>query len=90
MLIIFNKCTRALNLPCLDHWLSINKMTFNTNETEVIFFGNKAHLKKLVNKTVRYLDTPLKRKDKVKYLGVLLDVKMQCKYHIRNIGQRLI
>ena len=27
------------------------------------------------NKTVRYLDTPLKRKDKVKYLGVLFDEK---------------
>ena len=39
----------------------------------VIFFGNKAHLKKLDNKTVRYFDTPLKRKDKVKYLGVLFD-----------------
>ena len=44
-------------------------MTINTKRTEGIFFGNKAHLKKLDNKTVRYLDTPLKRKDKVKYLG---------------------
>ena len=61
----------------VDHWLSINKMTINTKKTEVIFFGNKAHLKKLDNKTVRYLDTSLKRKDKIKYLGVLFDEKMQ-------------
>ena len=51
-------------------------------------FGNKAHLKKLDNKTVRYLDTPLKRKDKVKYLGVLFDEKMQWKYQIKNITQK--
>ena len=61
----------------VDRWLiSINKMTINTKKTEVIFFGHEAHLKKLVNKTVRYLDTPLERKDKVKYLEVLFDEKM--------------
>ena len=63
-------------------------MTINTKKTEVIFFGNKAHLRKLDNKTVRYLDTPLKRKDKVKYLGVLFDEKMQWKYQIKNITQK--
>ena len=63
-------------------------MTINNKKTEVIFFGNKAHLKKLDNKTVRYLDTPLKRKDKVKYLGVLFDEKMQWKYQIKNITQK--
>ena len=75
-------------LSNVDHWLSINKMTINTKKTEVIFFGNKVHLKKLDNKTVRYLDTPLKRKDKVKYLGVLFDEKMQWKYQIKNITQK--
>ena len=75
-------------LSNVDHWLSINKMTINTKKTEVIFFGNKAHLRKLDNKTVRYLDTPLKRKDKVKYLGVLFDEKMQWKYQIKNITQK--
>ena len=37
-----------------------------------------------------YLDTPLERKDKVKYLGVLFDEKMQWNYYqIRNITQNL-
>ena len=43
---------------------------------------NKAYLKKLYNKTVRYLDTPLRKKDKVKYLGVLFDEKMQVLLHL--------
>ena len=42
-------------------------------------------LKKLDKKTVRYLDTPLKRKDKLKYLGVLFDEKMQWKYQIKRL-----
>ena len=75
-------------LSNVNNWLSINKMTINTKKTEVIFFGNKAHLKKLDNKTVRYLDTPLERKDKVKYLEVLFDKKMQWNYQIRNISQK--
>ena len=77
-------------LSNVDHWLSINKMTINTKKTEVIFFGNKAHLKKLDNKTVRYLYTQLKRKDKVKYLGVLFDEKMQWKYQIKTSPKRLV
>ena len=42
-------------------------------------------INKLYNKIVRYLDTPLESKDKVKYPGVLFDKKMQWKYQIRNI-----
>ena len=54
-------------------------------------FGNtsKAHLKKLDNKTVRYFDTPLKRKDKVKYLGKIFDEKIQWKHRIRNTTQKV-
>ena len=59
-------------LSNVDHWISINKMIINTKKTEVIFFGNKAHLRILDNKTVRYLDTPLERTDKVKYIGAFL------------------
>ena len=46
-------------------------------------------INKLFHKTVRYLDTPLESKDKVKYLGVLFDKKMQWKYQIRNITNNI-
>ena len=73
----------------VDNWLEINKMTINTKKTEVIFFGNESHLKKLDNKTVKYLDTPLDRKDKVKYLGVYFDHKLQWDKQIKNITQKV-
>ena len=42
----------------VDNWFEINKMTIN-KKTEVIFFGNEPHLKRLNNKTVKYIDTSL-------------------------------
>ena len=59
----------------VDHWLSINKMTINRN---------MAQLKKLDNKTVRYLDTPLERKDKVNLSWSIFYEKMQWEYQIKN------
>ena len=61
----------------------------NTKKTEVIFFGNKSRLKKLDNKTVKYLGTPLERKKEAKYLGVIFDEKMQWSSQISNITKKV-
>ena len=49
--------------------LIIGLVSTNDNQYQkhckVIFFGTETHIKKLDNKTVRYLDTPLERKDKI-------------------------
>ena len=73
----------------VDQWLSINKMTVNTKKTEVIFFGNKSRLKKLDNKTVKYLGTLLELKKEAKYLGVIFDEKMQWSSQISNITKKV-
>ena len=55
----------------------IERMKFTFTFTlHYIFFGNKSRLKKLDNKTVKYLGTPLERKKEAKYLGVIFDEKM--------------
>ena len=64
-------------------------MTVNAKQTEVIFFGNKSHVKKLDNKTVKYLDTPLERKKELKYLRVIFDEKMQWSSQISNIIKKV-
>ena len=58
-------------------------------KTEVIFFGNKSRLKKLDNKTVKYLGTPLECKKEAKYLGVIFDEKMQWSSQISNITKKV-
>ena len=64
-------------------------MTVNTKKTEGIFFGNKSRLKKLDNKTVKQLVTPLERKKEAKYLGVIFDEKMQWSSQISNITKKV-
>ena len=71
-------------LSHIDLWLKNNKMTINTDKTETIFFGNHSQLKKVENKTVNYMGIPLKRSEKVKYLGVIYDQKMQWEDHIKT------
>ena len=46
-------------------------------------------LKKLDNKTVKYLGTPLERKKEAKYLGVIFDEKMQWPSQISNITKKV-
>ena len=75
-------------LSHIDLWLKNNKMTINMDKTETIFFGNHSQLKTVENKTVNYLDIPLKSSEKVKYLGVIFDQKMQWEDHIKNVNQK--
>ena len=77
-------------LSHIDLWLKNNKMTINTDKTETIFFGNHSQLKKVENKTVNYMGIPLKRSEKVKYLGVIFDQKMQWEDHIKNVNQKIL
>ena len=51
-------------------------------------FGNQNYLRKVGDRTVKYLDIPLKREEKVKYLGVTFDEKMQWNFQIKNISQK--
>ena len=76
-------------LENVANWLENNKMTINTQKTEVIFFGNHSSLKKIGKRTVNYSGTLLKRNDHVKYLGVIFDEKMQWSKHIKNITHKV-
>ena len=76
-------------LSCIDLWLKTNKMTINTDKTETIFFGNHSQLKKVEKLTIKYMGIPLKRSNKVKYLGVLFDEKMQWDEHIKLVNQKI-
>ena len=58
-------------------------MTINTDKTETNYFGNHSQLKKVENKTINYMGIPLQRSEKVKYLGVVFDQKMQWEDHIK-------
>ena len=49
-----------------------------------------SQLKKVENKTVNYMGIPLKRSEKVKYLRVIFDQKMQREDHIKYVNQNIL
>ena len=48
----------------------------NNNKTKFIIFGWKPQLDKCKTKTLNVNDTEIEHADKIKYLGVILDQKL--------------
>ena len=71
------KCATDLKI-----WMNENRLKMNTNKTEFIIFGSKPQLDKCKTKTLNVNDTEIECADKIKYLGVLLDQKLNLKQHI--------
>ena len=56
----------------------------NNNKTKFIIFGSKPQLDKCKTKTLNVNDTEIECADKIKYLGVTLDQKLNLKQHITS------
>ena len=71
------KCVADLKV-----WMNENRLKMNNDKTEFILFGSKPQLDKCKTKTLNVNNTEIKLADKIKYLGVLLDQKLNLKQHI--------
>ena len=65
------KCVTDLKI-----WMNENRLKMNNNKTEFIIFGSKPQLDKCKTKTLNVNDTEIEHADKIKYLGVILDQKL--------------
>ena len=72
------KCATDLKI-----WMNEKRLKMN-NKTEFIIFGSKPQLDKSKTKTLNVNDTEMEHADKIKYLGVLLDQKLNLKQHITS------
>ena len=61
-----------------------NRLKMNSNKTKFILFGSKPQLDKCKTKTFNVDNTVIRLADKIKYLGVLLDQKLNLKQHITS------
>ena len=68
----------------LKVWMNGNKLKMNNDKSEFILFGPKPQLDKCTTKTLNVNNTEIKLADKIKYLGVLLDGKLNLKQHITS------
>ena len=68
----------------LEVWMNENRLKMNNNKTKFILFGSKLQLNKCKTKTLNVDNTEIELADKIKYLGVLLDQKLNLKQHITS------
>ena len=71
------------DLNCLHKWCFTNRLTINGRKTKVVIFGNNP--KKVVNKPLHINRTVLSYKKQYKYLGVILDSKLNFEAHCKEI-----
>ena len=67
-----------------------NRLKMNNDKTEFILFGSKLQLDKCKTKTLNVNNTEIKLSDKIKYVGVLLDQKLNLKQHITSKCQTVM
>ena len=85
-----NKLEEIINIELskISDWLSANRLSLNVGKSNLLYFTNKNRsnlkdMKIMINKET------LKEVDCAKYLGVLVDNKLNWNKHINNIKLRL-
>ena len=73
----------------LGHWFHHNKLTVNTEKTEVIFFGRKQKVEECKELApIKFQGDTLDCKNCVKYLGVVFDEGMSWDTHAKAVRKK--
>ena len=72
----------------ISNWLVINRLFLHPQKTKVMLFGSK---RKLSNQhlCIKHNDIVLESVDQMKYLGVILDNKLNWSLHISHIANKI-
>ena len=81
---------RVINIE-LNHlfiWLNVNRLSLNIDKTNFVLFHpyNKPIRQQI---SIRIDNKPIKQKEYVKYLGVLLDSSLSWKHHISSVSNKV-
>ena len=82
------RCAAVINseLRKINTWLCANKLSVNFKKTYYMLFTNSQFVP---NISIRLRGKEVKRINNVKFLGVLLDEKLNFSYHIRHVSRKL-
>ena len=85
-----NKLIQELNteLVFVTEWLKANKLTLNTEKTYYMVFHH-GRRKTLINSKLQMDDKIIKESPHIKYLGVILDNKLNCIAHIGYVKNKV-
>lgn len=68
-------------------WLASNKLTLNISKSKFMIISNKKRIKSNFNVSIN--DSPLEKCDNYKYLGVIIDNKLNWKSHVEYISTKI-
>ena len=76
-------------LKLVSKWLKLNKLSLNTNKTELIFFHSRQHLLNYEGISIKFNGIKLHPVNHVKYLGMYIDKYLSWNYHINQLSKKL-
>ena len=75
-------------IPLLVEWLQTNRLSLNTKKTHIMVFGpNKKTETNTINIDIEGENIEIVHQ--TKFLGIILDDKLNWKYHITYIGKKI-
>ena len=74
-------------LKLVSKWLKLNKLSLNTNKTELIFFHSRQHLINYDGISINFNGKKLQPVNQVKYLGVYIDKYLSWNFHIIQLSK---
>ena len=74
-------------LKIVSTWLSANRLTLNVDKSNFLIISNKKKTSSAID--IRIDDVSIKEKDYIKYLGVLIDNKLNWKQHAQYVNMKI-
>lgn len=75
-------------LKRVHSWLCANKLSLNIDKTNFVIFHPRQ--KKIINSiSLNINNKPIKQKDSIKYLGIIMDSNLSWKEHIKQLSKKI-
>ena len=76
-------------LKLVSKWLRLNKLSLNSDKTELIFFHSKRHILNYDGISIKFNNKKLIPVDHIKYLGMFIDKYLSWSVHIQQLSKKL-
>jgi len=77
------------DLDALFEWFKTNKLSLNINKTNFMLFTNTNLPQTEINRSIKIGNEELKRKPSIKFLGIIIDEKLNWQNHIETTRNKL-
>ena len=75
------------DLKCIFEWLWTNRLSLNTDKTEFLIFRPPKSKNEKVTLSLKH--TTIYESNRIKYLGLILDNKLNWKSHVTELSKKL-